>query len=91
MAGAALALTVATPQTLRVPECRQESRRSGSLAAIDYGIKPNILRMLAARGLEPTVFPATTTAEELLERGFDGFFLSNGPGDPDALPARSRP
>jgi carbamoyl-phosphate synthase small subunit len=57
------------------------------VAAIDYGIKRNILRMLAARGLEPTVFPAAATAEELLAGGFDGYFLSNGPGDPDALPS----
>ena len=58
------------------------------MAAIDYGIKRNILRMLAARGLEPTVFPAAATAEELFARAdFDGYFLSNGPGDPDALPS----
>jgi carbamoyl-phosphate synthase small subunit len=85
MAGAALALTVGTTKRFRhplpagvVPKAR--------VAALDYGIKTNILRMLAARGLEAEVFPAAASAEELLAGGFDGFFLSNGPGDPDALP-----
>jgi len=86
MAGAALALTVGTrqvfPWTAGLPAGGPRKR----IAAIDYGIKWNILRMLAARGLAPTVFPATATAEELLAGRFDGYFLSNGPGDPDALP-----
>ena len=86
MAGAALALTVGT--TTRYGFALPPGvARKGRVAAIDYGIKRNILRMLAARGLEPTVFPAATTAEELLAGGFDGYFLSNGPGDPDALPS----
>jgi carbamoyl-phosphate synthase small subunit len=54
------------------------------VAAIDYGIKRNILRNLAAQGIEATVFPAGTAASSLLEGGFDGVFLSNGPGDPAA-------
>ena len=86
MAGAALALTVGTKArydwTIGLPSAGARKR----IAAIDYGVKRNILRMLAARGLAPTVFPATATPEELLSGGFDGFFLSNGPGDPEALP-----
>ena len=86
MAGAALALTVGT--TARYGFALPPGvARKGRVAAIDYGIKRNILRMLAARGLEPTVFPAAAPAEELLAGGFDGYFLSNGPGDPDALPS----
>ncbi len=85
MAGAALALTVGTTTRFGYPLPAGVARR-GRVAAIDYGIKLNILRMLAARGLEPEVFPATAGADELLAGGFDGFFLSNGPGDPDALP-----
>ena len=86
MAGAALALTVGTTAPYGFPLPAGVARKA-RVAALDYGIKRNILRMLAARGLEPTVFPAAVTAEELLAGGFDGYFLSNGPGDPDALPS----
>ena len=54
------------------------------VVAIDYGLKRNILRKLAAAGCRLTVLPATATAEEVLERKPDGVFLSNGPGDPAA-------
>jgi carbamoyl-phosphate synthase small subunit len=54
------------------------------VAAYDFGLKRNILRRLAAAGIEATVFPATTPAREVLADGFDGVFLSNGPGDPAA-------
>jgi carbamoyl-phosphate synthase small subunit len=53
------------------------------VVAYDYGIKRNILRMLAARGCEVTVVPAQTPASEALEHQPDGIFLSNGPGDPE--------
>ena len=85
MAGAALALAVSTRTPYEFPMPPGVSVR-GRVAAIDYGIKTNILRMLAARGLKPTVFPATTPAREILATGVEGVFLSNGPGDPDALP-----
>ena len=51
--------------------------------AYDFGVKRNILRMLAARGCRLTVVPAQTPASEVLARGADGVFLSNGPGDPE--------
>jgi carbamoyl-phosphate synthase small subunit len=54
------------------------------VAAVDLGMKRNILRRLAASGIEATVFPATTPASTIAARGFDGVFLSNGPGDPAA-------
>jgi carbamoyl-phosphate synthase small subunit len=54
------------------------------VVAIDYGLKRNILRELANAGCRLTVVPATTTAEEILQRKPDGVFLSNGPGDPAA-------
>ena len=85
MSGAALALTVSTSRAYEFPMPPGAAVKA-RVAAIDYGIKTNILRMLAARGLKPTVFPATTPAAEILAQGFDGVFLSNGPGDPDALP-----
>ena len=54
------------------------------VVAIDYGIKRNILRLLASAGCKITVVPAKTSAEEILELKPDGVFLSNGPGDPAA-------
>ena len=53
-----------------------------SIVAYDFGAKRNILRSLAACGLDVTVVPADTPAEAVLERNPDGVFLSNGPGDP---------
>ena len=54
------------------------------VVAIDYGVKRNILRLLADAGCKVTVVPATATAEEVLALDPDGVFLSNGPGDPAA-------
>ena len=53
------------------------------VVAYDYGVKRNILRMLASRGCQVTVVPAKTTAQEVLAMKPDGVFLSNGPGDPE--------
>jgi carbamoyl-phosphate synthase small subunit len=54
------------------------------VVAFDYGVKRNILRMLAERGCKITVLPAQATAEEALALNPDGIFLANGPGDPAA-------
>jgi carbamoyl-phosphate synthase small subunit len=54
--------------------------------AYDYGIKFNILRNLVASGCRVRVVPATTSAADVLAQRPDGIFLSNGPGDPDAVP-----
>jgi carbamoyl-phosphate synthase small subunit len=56
------------------------------IVAFDYGMKRNILRLLRQRGFGVTVVPATTTADQVLALDPDGIFLSNGPGDPEALP-----
>jgi len=53
------------------------------VVAFDYGVKKNILRMLAERGCKVTVVPAQTSAEEVKKLKPDGIFLSNGPGDPE--------
>ncbi len=53
------------------------------VVACDYGIKRNILRMLAGRGARVTVVPAQFSAKEILRMRPDGVFLSNGPGDPE--------
>ena len=55
------------------------------VAAMDFGLKQNILDLLVASGNDVTVLPATTSAEEILEGGYDGVFLSNGPGDPEPV------
>jgi len=52
------------------------------VVAFDFGVKRNILRMLAQRGCKVTVVPAKTQAEEVMKLQPDGVFLSNGPGDP---------
>lgn len=54
------------------------------VVAVDYGIKRNILRLLAEQGCKLTVLPASATGEEILSYNPDGVFLSNGPGDPAA-------
>ena len=65
----------------------QRLRRAGRprwhVVAYDFGVKRNILRMLASRGCRVTVVPARTSAEEVLALKPDGIFLSNGPGDPE--------
>jgi carbamoyl-phosphate synthase small subunit len=53
------------------------------VVAFDYGVKKNILRMLAERGCRVTVVPAQTSAAEVRKMNPDGVFLSNGPGDPE--------
>lgn len=55
------------------------------VAVMDYGIKKSILLNLTSRGCYCKVFPAKTSYEEVLEWNPDGFFISNGPGDPSAM------
>ena len=62
----------------------QQQSPSHHVVAYDYGMKLNILRMLAERGCRVTVVPAQTPAREALALAPDGIFLSNGPGDPQA-------
>ena len=59
--------------------------RTYRVAAYDFGMKFNILRNLVNVGCDVTVVPANTTAEDVLKMNPDGIFLSNGPGDPDAV------
>ena len=55
------------------------------VALLDFGAKNNIAQSLHKRGCEVTIYPAHTTAEEILSSDPDGIMLSNGPGDPKAL------
>ena len=57
-------------------------RQKLRVALMDFGVKENMIRCLQERGCEVTVFPAHTTAVEVLAGNFDGVMLSNGPGDP---------
>ena len=90
MKGLDLAQVVTTPATYTWDQTewklgtgygKQESPRF-HVVAYDYGVKLNILRMLAERGCKLTVVPAKTPAAEVLAMNPDGVFLSNGPGDP---------
>ena len=65
---------------------RNELSDAPLVVAIDYGIKRNILRRLVATGFRVTVMPASATAAHILALNPDGIFLSNGPGDPAAVP-----
>jgi carbamoyl-phosphate synthase small subunit len=64
---------------------QNEKQRELHVVAYDFGIKQNILRMLAREGCRVTVVPAETTADEVLALKPDGVFLSNGPGDPEPV------
>jgi len=79
MEGADLTGEVSTPTPYVVPAAGQ---KRFTVAAPDLGIKSNTPRMMAARGIETHVLPASATLEEILELGADGVFLPNGPGDP---------
>ena len=81
MTGADLAPTVSADRPYVVPAVGEKRFQ---IAALDLGIKTATPRSLAELGVETHVLPATATAEQLLEHGVDGVFISNGPGDPAA-------
>jgi len=81
MAGLELASKVTTP----TPYFYGDETAKYRVAALDFGIKENILRCLSARDCYVGVFPAKTPFEELKKFKADGYFLSNGPGDPASM------
>jgi carbamoyl-phosphate synthase small subunit len=94
LVGMDLAQEVSTPEAYEwrqgvwsldqgLPEARAVTSCLHHVVAYDYGVKRNILRMLAERGCRVTVVPARTPAEAVLAMQPDGIFLSNGPGDPE--------
>ena len=91
MAGLDLAKVVSTSESYewtsstwaRGEGFREQSSPRYHVVAYDYGVKHNILRMLAERGCRVTVVPARTSAADVLAMKPDGVFLSNGPGDPE--------
>ena len=82
MEGADLASVVST----REPYEWGHAQHPYHVVAYDFGIKRNILRLFDAHGVRVTVVPADTPVDEVLAREPDGVFLSNGPGDPSAVP-----
>ncbi|MGQ0563223.1 MAG: glutamine-hydrolyzing carbamoyl-phosphate synthase small subunit [Gemmatimonadota bacterium] len=82
MEGLDLTCGVSTPQPYDVAAVGTEQFH---VLAYDFGVKRNSLRMLAERGARVTTVPSTTPAEAMLELKPDGLFLSNGPGDPEAV------
>ena len=75
---------LAHPQLGGKPGFGKQTAPKFHVVAYDFGVKRNILRMLAERGCKVTVLPAQTPAAEALKYKPDGIFLSNGPGDPEA-------
>ncbi len=78
-------LELASQVSTKAPYYIGEESAGYKVAVIDYGVKQNILRCLAARGCYLKVFPAKTNYEEIMEWQPNGVFLSNGPGDPAAM------
>ena len=93
LVGRDLATPVSTKErfTWKEPNPPAPYRETGSaekafrIATLDCGMKYNQLRILDRLGCEVDVFPVGTAAEEILEGSYDGLFVSNGPGDPEAV------
>ena len=91
LAGMDLAKVVSTAKSYEWTETEwtlgegygQQTKPKFHVVAFDFGVKFNILRMLAARGCKVTVLPAQASAADALALNPDGIFLSNGPGDPE--------
>jgi carbamoyl-phosphate synthase small subunit len=79
-------LELASQVTCKEPYEEGDPNADFRVAALDLGIKRSILKSLAARGCYVKVFPAKTSLEEMNAFNPDGYFLSNGPGDPAAMP-----
>ncbi len=85
MAGSELSSEVSTHEKYVV---ESRGQRRFTVAAVDLGIKANTPRMMAERGIETHVLPASATIEDVAAVGADGLFYSNGPGDPAATTAQ---
>jgi len=79
-------LDLATKVTTQAPyDFGSSASGKPLIAAIDFGIKTNILRLLVQMGFAVRVYPANTSFETMMKDNVKGFFLSNGPGDPEAV------
>ncbi len=81
MEGLELASKVTTKEKYSLGEDDAKHR----IAVMDFGTKRNILRNFVSRGCKVDVYPAETNASEILKTDYDGYFLSNGPGDPSSM------
>lgn len=82
MSGAYLVEDVTTPKDYVVPA---KGNQRFKVAALDLGIKAATPRNMSERGIEVHMVPAATSYQEIRNQGFDGLFLSNGPGDPSTM------
>jgi carbamoyl-phosphate synthase small subunit len=78
-------LDLASVVTTKAPYTWGQAQHPFHIVAYDFGVKRNILRLFDAHGVRTTVVPAATPASEVLALHPDGVFLSNGPGDPEAV------
>jgi carbamoyl-phosphate synthase small subunit len=85
MSGQFLSNVVSTSEVYRI---KPSAQVVGKVAVLDLGVKKSTLEHLSERGLEVIVFPASASAQEILEHQPDGIFFSNGPGDPQASDAQ---
>jgi carbamoyl-phosphate synthase small subunit len=81
MAGLELASTVSTKEPYEMGDTKADIK----IAVLDFGTKQNILQCMVDRGAFLKVFPAKTSAEEVRAYNADGYFISNGPGDPASM------
>ncbi|MGH9443855.1 MAG: glutamine-hydrolyzing carbamoyl-phosphate synthase small subunit [Thermoanaerobaculia bacterium] len=89
MEGSALARTAGTDVVyFRAADASAEGSKGARyrVSAVDYGLKRNLVRLLNRAGCDVTVYPALASRADILSSNPDGIFLSNGPGDPAALP-----
>ena len=83
MSGLDLVQRVTALRPYPFEERPSEQRRR--VAVYDFGVKRDILRQLTRQGCDVTIYPATTHADEIINRQYDGVLLSNGPGDPEPV------
>ena len=79
-------LELASVVSVKEPYYAGDPNAAKKVAVLDYGMKENILQCMVERGVYAKVFPAKTSAADLLAFNPDGIFISNGPGDPAAMP-----
>jgi carbamoyl-phosphate synthase small subunit len=79
-------LELSSQVATKTPYFFGDEKSKYKVAVLDCGIKRSILQCMADRGIHAKVFPAKTPAKELIDYKPNGFFISNGPGDPAAMP-----
>lgn len=87
MRGRDLATAVSTPEPYELPADGDER---GLVLCLDYGVKSRSLELIRRAGFRTRVLPCDTSVETLVSSGADGVFVSNGPGDPEAVPGAVR-